>query len=962
VTTTTALATFIVLFLGIAALSQSKRIPPGFWHHPLLFALSLLGVSGVILFYGSIELVGRYGVSGLIGLFAFSLPFIFSPLFLEPVRWLSRSHAFISLPDLLVYRFRNPNISRASGLLMAVASLPLAAAQLTAFVSLQGGSLGNELGLTATILGVVAVFVVLFGTPRRSASALPGVTAIAAILALLTLFGCGFFAIYQVFGGLGELNQWAESSGQDQVIMRFDNAHALILLFLPMATILPQLGFMHTLSAWQPRQYASTWMFPALVMVATLPVLPLFWAGLSLKVDAPLHQYINVLPQVFGIPWLHFLSTLTVLFVGVSTLAVTAIALGKILVISLAIDPDKPQRADLDAWMIRCRCIASLVWLCLVFAFAAINTSDSLTDLTIAGMIGMIQILPAIIGTLYAPKMNYKGVLAGMAVGCSLWFLGILSHSIFNRDTLDLFGKSIAIGPENWPFWLLESLVANLLVALLVSMYTRTSEEELNHAHLCMVDNLPTPQRQSLENLPIEQIQSRLAIWIGKAPAAREIEKAIRQLKLNREDLRPLALRMLRDHLGFQLSAKVGTLASENILNEVMPVGGGQAIDDITLLESQLASAGSEFSGLAAELNKLRLFHRQTLENLPVGVCSLDPNGEVLLWNLAMSDMTGVPSASAEGSHFSDLPAPWGPTLESFFQSNADAWPAHEIEFEGRSVHWYHLTKHRADNNSPLYSDYQVILMEDISERLRLIQELAHAERLTSVGRLAAGVAHEIGNPVTGISCLAQDILAETHEQDTRDYANTVLNLTERISSIVRTLMDFSRSGDGSLSLGPVNLRAAVDSAIQLLKLDKSAKHVTFDVSIDPNLAVVGDTHQLTQVFVNLLVNSRDASAPGNRIEISCQDKDDHSVVVQVTDQGEGIPEELLNRVMDPFFTTKEPGAGTGLGLSLVYSIVRLHRGSVKISSPVANNRGTRVSILLTRSRPAKGSSGFVTD
>jgi PAS domain S-box-containing protein len=523
----------------------------------------------------------------------------------------------------------------------------------------------------------------------------------------------------------------------------------------------------------------------------------------------------------------------------------------------------------------------------------------------------------------------------------------MISHTLFGADSIQLAGQTIATGPENWPFWLLESLVANLLVALVVSIVTRTDQEELEHAYICLVDSLPTPRRQSLDNRSLEEVRGRLSGLVGERTARREIARACAVLDIDGDDLRPYSLRLLRDHLGFQLSAKLGTLASERILDEILPAGGGEAIDDITLVESQLAGAGDALSGLAAELNKLRLFHRQTLENLPIGVCSLDPNGEILMWNFAMAEMTGIPASATEGGHYADVPAPWGAMLASFYNSTEDLWPAHEVELVEGGARWLHLSKHRQEDRKPLHAGFQVILMEDITERMRLVQELAHAERLTSVGRLAAGVAHEIGNPVTGISCVAQDIIAETREESTRDYAQIVLELTERISTIVRTLMNFSRSGEGEQTLVPTRIKDSVDSAVQLLKLDKSAKNVTFKVDVDNHLLVSGESHQLTQVFVNLLANARDASPPGAQINIESGATGNDRVTVFVTDRGTGIPVELLDRVMDPFYTTKEPGAGTGLGLSLVYSIMRFHGGSVKITSPVENGAGTRVAITL---------------
>ncbi|MCK9503641.1 MAG: ATP-binding protein [Porticoccaceae bacterium] len=941
---------FALLFLGIATLSQLRAIPDTFWQHPLIFALSFMGVSGVLFFFGAVEIVGRYGVAGLIGLAAFGGIFIFSPLFIDPLRWISRSHAFATLPDLLVYRFRAPAVAKASAALLFTASLPIAAAQFSIFSS-QFSDSGNSgfsdsIGLTSAVATIVAVFIYCFGAPGKSAKALPGVTAFATTIALITLLGCGYVAVQLVFGGIAELNSWAETSGQDQVILRFDSAYALILLLLPMALLLPQQGFMQTLSNWWPKHSTSSWMVPFLLLLITLSLFPVLWAGLRLPLNAPLQQYVSVLPATLGIDGLYYLSLVTMLFISASLLTVTAIALGKIVVTSYLVKPGQWRgNADLDVWLNR-RCFwLSCAWLVTVCLFTTFNKSNSVTDLSITGMIGVIQLLPGMIATLYAPKINRLGFLAGLAVGSGFWLYGVVFPVCFNTSPPLLFDVHIATGSENWPFWLIESLVANLLVALSVSMATRTSDSERHHGFQCMVDNLPTPQRQSLAITSLDGIQSRLATAIGAPAARRELDAAVNTLSISLDDHRPLAMRMLRDRLCFQLSAKLGTLTADQIMDSVMPFGGGAAVDDISLLESQLASTGSVLSGLAAELNKLRLYHRHTLENLPIGVCSLDSEGEILLWNLAMTKYTGLESVNMEGANIGDLPPPWGNTLKKFCASQDISWPVHEMEDSHRGVCWYHLSKHRIEENSPVYAGYQVVLMEDITERLRLIQELAHTERLTSVGRLAAGVAHEIGNPVTGISCLAQDLLAESSDTETRKSAEIILELTQRIATIVNTLMDFSRS-DSQRTLKPIVLNTALNSAIQLLKLDKGAKVVEFRVAITEDFRVRGDLHQLTQVFVNLLANARDASKEGGAIEISGE-IDGQQAIVHITDWGCGIPEEFISRVMDPFFTTKDPGEGTGLGLSMVYSIMRLHKGSVRIASPVDNGRGTRITLTM---------------
>jgi len=233
-----------------------------------------------------------------------------------------------------------------------------------------------------------------------------------------------------------------------------------------------------------------------------------------------------------------------------------------------------------------------------------------------------------------------------------------------------------------------------------------------------------------------------------------------------------------------------------------------------------------------------------------------------------------------------------------------------------------------------------------MTETQLLEEELVHSERLASIGRLAAGVAHEIGNPVTGIACLAQNLKYDTDNAESLQTADEILKQTQRISRIVQSLVNFSHTGargqPESMLLSP-----CVDEAIHLLALNKGARPVQFINRCAAGTGIIADDQRLLQVFVNLLSNARDASADHAQVEIECAQVD-ALVHITVTDQGSGIAREHIDRVFEPFFTTKEPGQGTGLGLAMVYSIVEDLHGHIDIESPVAeHNRGTRIHVWL---------------
>jgi signal transduction histidine kinase len=226
-----------------------------------------------------------------------------------------------------------------------------------------------------------------------------------------------------------------------------------------------------------------------------------------------------------------------------------------------------------------------------------------------------------------------------------------------------------------------------------------------------------------------------------------------------------------------------------------------------------------------------------------------------------------------------------------------------------------------------------------------------HSERLASIGRLAAGVAHEIGNPITGIACLAQNLREERDEDgEIREISQQINDQTKRVSRIVQSLMNFAHAGALHSNNEAVSLAAITHEAIGLLQLNRRNAAVQFFNLCAPEHCVEGDPQRLAQVLINLLSNARDAMPEGGIIRIGSE-ADEHTVTLSVEDQGSGIPKAIMDRLYEPFFTTKDPGAGTGLGLALVYSIVEEHYGQIIIDSPVdpESQRGTRFRVTLPR-------------
>jgi PAS domain S-box-containing protein len=231
----------------------------------------------------------------------------------------------------------------------------------------------------------------------------------------------------------------------------------------------------------------------------------------------------------------------------------------------------------------------------------------------------------------------------------------------------------------------------------------------------------------------------------------------------------------------------------------------------------------------------------------------------------------------------------------------------------------------------------------------KLEQQVLHSEKLAALGRLAAGVAHEIGNPLTSISTFAQLLREMATDEFSQNSLDIINNHIQRITEIVRRMSTFSRAD--ALNVKFTQLNDVLNSTLDLMRLDKRMKStIEIAVSLDPTLPkTMVDEGQMSQVFINIILNALDAMPEGGKLSVTTrQDRDDQgreSIMIEFADTGSGIPEHDLQKIFDPFYTTKEVGKGTGLGLSLSYNIVKRFKGDIKVESETG--KGTIFTIML---------------
>jgi signal transduction histidine kinase len=220
--------------------------------------------------------------------------------------------------------------------------------------------------------------------------------------------------------------------------------------------------------------------------------------------------------------------------------------------------------------------------------------------------------------------------------------------------------------------------------------------------------------------------------------------------------------------------------------------------------------------------------------------------------------------------------------------------------------------------------------------------QLAHAEKMVAVGTLAAGVAHEVNNPLAGIMACLENLRANPDDSEMRNrYLGLIADGLDRIERTITTLLDFSRRRE--VKLEPTSLNHSLRHVVELVgyQLRRTGVEVVLDLDADQAM-VRADHFQMEQLFLNLVLNAIGAMPEGGTLTLKTRVRRGE-VVVDVQDTGTGIPEEIRDRVFDPFFTTREVGEGTGLGLAVSHSIVAAHGGTIELNSELGEGTTFRV-------------------
>jgi hypothetical protein len=336
----------------------------------------------------------------------------------------------------------------------------------------------------------------------------------------------------------------------------------------------------------------------------------------------------------------------------------------------------------------------------------------------------------------------------------------------------------------------------------------------------------------------------------------------------------------------------------------------------------------------ADEYERLKEFSENIVESINVGVLAADLEDRVESWNTQMERLSGIGRADALGRRLAELfPAS---LMEQLDRTQGEMRIQHLDKF------LFDTSRGEATVNiaiAPLVSrDLEqigrLVIFDDITARAELERRLVQADKLSSIGLLAAGVAHEVNTPLAVISNYAQMLAKQVSgdEQKSR-MLEKISGQTFRASEIVNSLLNFSRTWTSDLA--EVKINGVIQETLALLEHQLRKAGVTVQTDLDNAIeSIRGNEGKLQQVFLNLFLNARDAMEPSGTLRVVTR-RSDKGVEVSVIDTGHGIAPEHMGRIYDPFFTTKGVKKGTGLGLSVTYGIIQEHGGAIEaISKP----------------------------
>lgn len=363
----------------------------------------------------------------------------------------------------------------------------------------------------------------------------------------------------------------------------------------------------------------------------------------------------------------------------------------------------------------------------------------------------------------------------------------------------------------------------------------------------------------------------------------------------------------------------------------------------VALLSGYLSQ---QFQSFETSVRELQDLNQIIMDNMSSGLLTTDLQNHIIYFNKAAEHITGLSFFEIQNKNIFDV----FPNLKRFWvkeiskkEEESKKSFSFRKSFREELTLGFALSTLYDVNQKPLG---QILIFEDLTKILEMEQHLQRSDKLAAIGKLAAGIAHEIRNPLASVSgsieVLSRDLQEVGLKEENQKLMNIILKETDRLNSLVNEFLDYVRPAEKKQV--HFNLYQAIEETVVALSAGKSFPsniHIHIETN-QQDREFVGDKEKLKQVFWNLLLNAKQALVQGGNISIRLY-TDKENVKIEVSDSGEGIEEKHIQKIFDPFFTTKPKG--TGLGLSMVHKIIEAHQGRIYVSSSVG--KGTTFTLIL---------------
>ena len=931
-------------------------------------------------FYGSVGLAASRGVEFLTIYLGPALVALTWPTLLRKLVRVAKEQRITTISDFVASRYgKSAALGTLVAALVVCGMIPYIALQLKAVsmsLQLMVGRTGfvDDIDPTLWIAVTLGLFGIFFGARNldftRQQTGLITAVAVESLVKLVAFLVVGAWVTWGLFGGFAEIFSAAATHPDWSRLLTLDTpgstsyARWIAMLVISMLAVMLLPRQFHVLVAQNPREqdvHTVAWAFPLYLLLINLFVLPIAFAGLIGfgGSTALADSFILALPLRESASFVAVVVFLGGFSAATAMIVVDSLALSKMVSNDIVLPFILRKRGVAEVYWVSLLVtrLGILVVVTLGYMWAKLEAGQMLlVEMGLLSFIAVSQCAPAVLCGLYWRRGSRRGAMWGISSGFALWFYtlilpalakdGVVPERLLTRGPFEiawlsptsLLGVTGLDTLSHGVFW---SLFVNVAVYALVSIVTPQDADERAQAAAFVGGPVAEPPATPAI-LSVPELERLIHLYVPENEASAILgellgSKSTRELRL--PELLDMRIRLER-----VLAASLGAAAARYIIEERFTISKGEA--------QQLVDS---FHGMQQSLRNSERLLASVVESVEDCIFTTDVEGRLITLNAAGQRLLAMTAAEARGLSYLDLldeadRRRLGGVLRravaegGTWRGSVTGVPRGGPPFPG------HLAVACVfDARRELLG--AVGVLRDLTEQVATQQRLIQREKLASLGEMAAGVAHEIRNPLGGIK-MATRLLAsgDVHgERIAQEMADSIVSGIHEIERIIADLLEYARDTRldvGEYPLGRI-MRPALDAA--LATADRARVRV-ITRGLDAELVAAVDGPRLRQVFANVLKNAVEATERRDdaRVEVGLTIRG-AVAVVEISDNGPGMDAAQRERMFLPFFTTKPNG--TGLGLAIVKKIMDLHGGEIEIES--APGKGTTVRLIIPRAAPA---------